>query len=137
VITERIVHLIEEATSRIVFGVQDETLLTAEIVDALHGRADTDVDVFVLTASQAVRKQFAEEEAITVREHHEHLGNHELDHMGRMLLVDHETILHSMLGDEELPGIQRETAFWSSRTGFASTFIAMMDHVLDGHPNGH
>lgn len=53
-----------------------------------------------------------------------------------MLLVDHETVLHSMLGEDELPGSRRETAVWSSGTGFASTFIAMMDHLLDGPPIG-
>lgn len=136
-ITERIVQLIEEATSRVVFGVQDDALLTAEIVDALRDRADTDVDVVLLTASPDVRQRFAEEETIAMREYHDHMGDHGRDHTGRMLLVDHETILHSMLGDEELPGIQRETAFWSSGTGFASTFIVMMDHFLDGHANGH
>lgn len=136
-ISERIVQLIEGATSRVVFGTQDEALLTSEIVQALRDRA-TDVDVFVLTASPAVRSQFAADKSITVAEHHEHLGdtNHmgKRDHMGRLLLVDHETVLHSMLGDEELPGLRQETAFWSSGSGFASMFIAMMDHFLDEQP---
>lgn len=128
-ISERIVQLIEDATSRVVFGVQDETLLTSQIVQVLRDRAGTDVDVLVLTGSTAVRNQFAEDEPITVTEHHEHMGKH--DHTGRMLLVDHDTVLHSMLGDEELPDLKRETAFWSSGSGFATTFIAMMDHFLN------
>lgn len=131
-VSERIVQLIEEATSRVVFGVQDEALLTSQIMQALCDRASADVDVLVLTGSPAVRNLFAEDDTITVRDHHEHMGKP--DHTGRMLLVDHETVLHSMLGAEELPGLQRETAFWSSGTGFATTFIAMMDHFLDGQP---
>ncbi|WP_227378040.1 TrmB family transcriptional regulator [Haladaptatus halobius] len=128
-VSERIVQLIEEATSRIVFGVQDEALLTSQIVQGLRDRSRTDVDVLVLTFSPAIRNEFAADDTITVMEPREHMGRR--DHMGRMLLVDHETVLHSMLGDEELPGLQLETAFWSSGSGFASTFIAMMDHFID------
>lgn len=130
-ISERIVQLIEEATSRVVFGVQDETLLTTEIVQGLRDRA-TDTDVLVLTASPAIRNQFAEDQTITVMEHHEHM-NHR-DHTGRMLIVDYDTVLHSVLGHEELPGLKRETAFWSSGSGFASWFVTMMDHFLDDQP---
>lgn len=137
-ITERIVQLIEEATSRVVFGVQDEMLLTAAVEEALRNRAGTDVDVCVLTASPAVRNQFAADESITVMEHHEHLGDSDhvgmRDHVGRLLLVDRDTILHSMLGAEELPGIRSETAFWSSGSGFATMFVDMMDHFLDDRP---
>lgn len=131
-VSERIVQLIEGATSRIVFGVMDETLLTPEIAQALRDRAGTDIDVFVLSPSPAVRNQFADDEGITAIEPHEHMGKH--DQMGRMLLADRETVLHSMLGDEELPGLKRETAFWSAGSGFASTFIAMMDHLLHERP---
>lgn len=133
-ISERIVQLFEEATIRIVFGVQEETLLTPRIAQALRDRG-TDVDVLVLTGSPAVRDRFTADDPITVVEHDEHMGKQE--HTGRMLLIDHETVLHSMLGDEELPGLRRETAFWSSGSGFATMFIAMVDHFLDERSDGH
>lgn len=133
-VSERIVQLIDGATSRVVFGVQDETLLTSQIVQVLRNCAGTDIDVLVLTGSAAVQNQFADDDTITLLEHHEHMNDHH--HTGRMLLVDHDTVLHSMLGDEELPDYRRETAYWSSGSGFASWFIAMMDHFLTEQP-GH
>lgn len=132
-ISERIVQLIEEATSRVVFGVQDEALLTSKIVQVLRDRADTEVDVLVISSSPDVRHQFGEDEPITVIEPREHMSKR--DHTGRMLLVDRDTVLHSVLGDEELPGLTRETAYWSSGSGFASTFIAMMERFLDEQPS--
>jgi sugar-specific transcriptional regulator TrmB len=135
-VSERVTQLIEEATSRVVFGTQDEALLTSDIEQALRERAGTDVSVHVLTSSTAVRDRFADDESITVSEHHGHPGNP--DHTGRMLLVDGDTVLHSTLGAEELPGLRRETAFWSSGSGFATTFIAMLDRFLDDHRSeGH
>lgn len=49
VISERIIQLLEGATSRIVFGVQDERLLTADIVQALREQASADVDVLLIS----------------------------------------------------------------------------------------
>lgn len=127
-VSERILQLIKEATSRVVFGVQNEILLTPQITQVLRECAGTDVDVLVLSSSSAVRNQFAGDDTITVMEPREHMS--ERHHLGRMLLVDYDTVLHSVLGDEELPGLQRETAYWSSGSGFASTFIAMIDQVI-------
>lgn len=51
-----------------------------------------------------------------------------------MLLVDRDTVLHSVLGDEELPGLRQETAYWSTGSGFASTLIAILERFLDELP---
>lgn len=128
-ISERIVQLIEEATSRIVFGVQDDLLFTPDIMEALRNRSEADVDVLLLTSSEAVYNQSSEDDAITVIQPRERMS--ERDHTGRMLLIDQSTVLHSVLGDEELPGLQRETAYWSSGSGFASTLSAMMERFID------
>lgn len=132
-ISERIVQLIQEGTSRVVFGVMDDTLLTSGIMHALRDCDNRGVDVFVLGSSPSVRNHFVENENITVLEPHDHLVNH--DHMGRMLLVDYDTVLHSMNENEGLPDLREETAFWSSGSGFASTFIAMVNHFLDEPPS--
>lgn len=132
-ISERIVQLIDEATSRVVFGVQKETLLTPEITQMLRERAGPDVDVLLLSSSVEVRDHFSGDEPITVIEPRDRMS--ERDHTGRMLLIDRETVLHSVLGDEELPGLTRETAYWSSGSGFASTLIAMMERFLDEQPS--
>lgn len=133
-ISERVIQLIEAATSRVVFGVQSEELLTSEITETLRERAASDVDILLISSAPAVRDQFSEDEDITMIEPGEHMSDR--DHTGRMLLIDHETVLHSVLGAEELPGLKRETAYWSSGSGFASTLIAMMERFLDEQSPG-
>lgn len=131
-ISERIMQLIEEATARVVFGVQTEALLTPDIEQALRDCADGDVEVLVISSSAAVRDYFSEDEGISVLEPRDRMSDR--DHTGRMLLVDQDTVLHSVLGDEELPGLRQETAYWSSGSGFASTLIAMMERFINEQP---
>lgn len=134
-ISERIVQLLEDATDRVVFGVRDERLLTPGIVQALRERADAGVDVLVVTtATEAVGERFSPDDGVSVVEPSQPMLDRDRDHTGRMLLVDRQTVLHSVLGDEDLPGLTRETAFWSSGSGFASTLTAMLEHLLEDRP---
>ena len=55
------------------------------------------------------------------------------DSPGRLLAVDGETILLSVLGGEELPGVRKETAIWSSDTGFATVLLELLGSHL-GEP---
>lgn len=126
-VTERITQLARDATDRIVFGVEDADLLTETFRDVLTERAADGIDVTVVSQLAAVRDQFAAAEGIAVLEPS---PNDEGDHTGRVLLVDDDTVLHSVLGEEELPGVTRETAYWSAGSGFASTLVAMMERAL-------
>lgn len=127
-VTERITQLVGDADDRIVFGVEAPDLLTDDVREALEARATADVEVTVISTVARVREAFADAEGISVLAPEVH--DDEANHTGRMLLVDEDTVLHSVLGEEELPGVTRETAYWSAGSGFASTLVAMMERTL-------
>lgn len=126
-VSERVTQLARDAEERIVFGVEDPTLLTDSFQELLTARAADGIDVTVVSKLAAVRERFADAEAVDVLEPSPH---DEGNHTGRVLLVDDDTVLHSVLGEEALPGATRETAYWSAGSGFASTLVAMMERAL-------
>jgi len=127
-VTERVTQLVQDADQRIVFGVEDAALLTESFREVLVSRAADGIDVTVVSQLAPVREQFADAEAdIDVLEPSPH---DEGNPTGRVLLVDENTVLHSVLGEEELPGVTRETAYWSAGSGFASTLVAMIERAL-------
>lgn len=130
-VSDRIIQLIEGATSRIVFGVEDERLFTADIVQALRERASADIDVLLVSSTAAIREQFTEDENVPIIEPRDRPSDSEPDYTGRMLIVDRGTLLNSVFGDGKLPGFARETAYWTSESVFASTVIAMIERYLD------
>lgn len=127
-VTERVTQLVRDADERVVFGVEAADLLTDGVQDALAERAAAGVEVTVVSTDAAVREQFADAGDVTVLAPEIH--DDEANHTGRMLLVDDDTVLHSVLGEEELPGVTRETAYWSAGSGFAATLVTMMERTL-------
>lgn len=127
-VTERITQLVRDAEVRVVFGAKSTDLLTEGVREALAERAAAGVDVTVLSTDAGVRERFADVADVTVLAPEIH--DEEANHTGRMLLVDDDTVLHSVLGEEALPGTSRETAYWSAGSGFASTLVAMMEQTL-------
>ncbi|GAB7011856.1 TrmB family transcriptional regulator [Halolamina salina] len=126
-VTERVTQLVRDAEVRVVFGAETADLLTEGIYDALTERAAAGVDVTVVSTDPAVRERFADADVTVLAPD---IHDDEANHTGRMLLVDDHTVLHSVLGEEALPGASRETAYWSADSGFASTLIAMMERTL-------
>ena len=54
------------------------------------------------------------------------------DTADQLLAVDGETVLLSVLGGEDLPGIRTGTAIWSSDTGIASALLRLLrSHLGD------
>ena len=54
------------------------------------------------------------------------------DTAGRLLAVDGETVLLSVLAGEDLPGVRTKTAIWSSDTGIASVLPQLLrSHLGD------
>lgn len=127
-VTERVTQLVADAEERIVLGVEDPDLLTDDLREAVTSRTADGVDVTVVSTLAVVRDRFADAADVTVLAPEVH--DDEANHTGRMLLVDDDTVLHSVLGEEELPGVTRETAYWSAGSGFASTLVAMMERTL-------
>ena len=122
-IDNRVVKLVTEANGRIVFGPREVTTLDEPIADALVAASERGVDVTVLTASDSVRERFDDGEvtvsAVT--------GAPDDERSGRVLVVDADTVLISVLGGEELPGVRHEAAVWSSETGFAAVLVGLLD----------
>lgn len=127
-VTERVTQLVRAADDRVVLGVEDADLLTDEIREELAGRAAEGIDVTVVSTLATVRESVADVAGVAVIEPDVH--DDEGNHTGRVLLIDDDTVLHSVLGEEELPGVSRETAYWSAGSGFASTLVAMMERAL-------
>jgi len=126
-VTERVTKLIGDADDRVVLGIEHPDLITPGIREALVERAAAGVDVTVGSTLAAVREQVADADGVSVLAPGAH---DDANHTGRMLLIDDDTVLHSVLGEEELPGVTRETAYWSSGSGFAATLVTMMERML-------
>lgn len=128
-ITDRLVRLAREADERVIFGTEDESLLTIDLVETLVEVAAQNVTVIVVSANLAVREQFEEIDGVTappitpVGE----MGPGKRN--GRVLITDDETVLLSVLGDGERNSRQ-ETAIWSANTGFASVFVGLFEEWL-------
>ncbi|WP_458206243.1 TrmB family transcriptional regulator [Haladaptatus sp. NG-SE-30] len=118
VVSSRIEQLVEQAESRVVFGVHDASLFTQQIADVLQARADSGVEVLVVADDPAVRDRFGDLPVIDLPD------GPEEERAGRVLVVDGDTVLISVLGDSE-------TAIWSSQTGFAAILSQFVDARLE------
>lgn len=126
-IDNRVVKLVTEADGRIVFGARETTVLNEPIVDALIAASERGVDVTVLSANNSVRKRF-DDSNVTVSAV---TSAPDDERSGRVLVADADTVLISVLGGEELPGIRHETAVWSTETGFAAVLVGLLDVWFD------
>lgn len=115
-ITNRLMSLIPEADELLVFGVQATDLLTEEILDALAEQVAADVTVIALSDDEGARRRLTEAGLPTFEPPPEQAENNQA---GRLLLVDSDTVLVSVLGAEE-------TAIWSSGTNFASVLVPLI-----------
>jgi sugar-specific transcriptional regulator TrmB len=118
-VSSRVEQLVAEAESRVVLGVPDTSLLTAGIEERLVDRDDAGVAVVVVSDEQAVRERLPDVPTVAPPEEPDEPEDAQ---PGRVLLVDDDTVLISVLGDEE-------TAIWSSQTGFA----VVLGQFIDAH----
>lgn len=129
-IADRATELIRRAERSVAFGARSPELVSDAIDAALRERADEGLSVVVFSEDPAVRERYANHPAIgTVEPQTDaHIND---DHTGRALFADDDILLLSVLGDdEELPGINRETAFWSARTGFAEVLVQLVETTI-------
>ncbi|WP_458189593.1 TrmB family transcriptional regulator [Haladaptatus sp. NG-WS-4] len=117
-VSSRVEQLVEGAETRIVFGVHDTSLFTQQIADALRERADAGVDVLVATDDQSIRERSDGLSIVSLPQEPPE------ERAGRVLVVDDDTVLISVLGDDE-------TAIWSSGTGFAAILGQFIDARLE------
>ena len=128
-IEDRIVELVREADESIVFGTPNADLVTDDIAAALRDRAADGIPTTVVSVNDGVREAFAADENVVVTAPPP-MFEKEGSSTGRIVRVDGEGVLLSVLGEGEIPGIDRETAFWSVGTNFASVLIELMDNSI-------
>jgi sugar-specific transcriptional regulator TrmB len=124
-INNRVVDLAGQATDRIFFGADDESMLDDAIVDTLTS-APASVDVSIVSENPAVCERFDTDNVTTHVLDEDPVSAIE-DRSGRVLVVDSDTVLLSILAGDELPELNREAAIWSAGTGFAVVFIGLLD----------
>lgn len=128
-ITDRLVGLAAEAETRIVFGTDGESLLSPDLVATLADAAASGAQVVVVSANPTVRERFAGIEGISTAAIDPAMEMGPSDRSGRVLIVDADTVLLSVLG--ETTHARTETAIWSANTGFASMFVGLFEEWLD------
>jgi sugar-specific transcriptional regulator TrmB len=124
----RVEQLLEEAERRIVFAVgRDARGLTDDLADRLRERADAGVEV-LLVGDPALEELFADSDVRVMQLPADH--PHGDDPVGRVVVVDAETVLLSVRDRRDDPELEEETAVWSSKTGIAAVLIQLIDGGL-------
>ncbi|WP_238392231.1 TrmB family transcriptional regulator [Halorussus amylolyticus] len=122
----RVEQLLGDAERRIVFAVGEAAGgLDADIADRLRERADAGVEVVVIGP---FHEAFADSEVAVHELPVEH--PHADDPVGRVVVVDGETILLSVRDERGASELAEETAIWSSKTGIAAVLIQLIDGGL-------
>lgn len=126
-INSRITHLINNAETKLLFGIWSTPLLQAEIANALITAAERDVSVTVLSHDEALADQFSDRKGLKVAKPAIN-GAEEMS--SRILVVDEDTVLLSVLDDDDPSITPEETAIWSSETGFAQVLVQLIEVYL-------
>jgi sugar-specific transcriptional regulator TrmB len=128
-VSSRVRQIVADAEESVLYAGGPD-LLDEEVAAALRERAE-EVDVWVCSAAvddPALTDAFADS-AVALAPFPDDPTD---DDAGRLLAVDGHTILLSVLGGEELPGVRTETAIWSSDTGIATVLLELLrSHVVD------
>jgi sugar-specific transcriptional regulator TrmB len=123
-VADRVVELVRGAEERVLFGAPALDLLSPEIERALRDAADEGLRAAVVSESEAVRDRFGDHEGIVAIPPPPAFRND--SSAGRVVHADDDAVLISVLGEESIPDINRETAFWSRDTNFASVLVQIM-----------
>ncbi|MEM4781052.1 MAG: helix-turn-helix domain-containing protein [Halalkalicoccus sp.] len=122
-VTDRIEHLIRTADERVVFGAKSTDLVTPTIEEALATATERGVEVVIVSENPDVRALF-EDGPMAVYAAPDNLRN---ERAARMLVVDDEAVLLSVQGN----GDDREAAFWSESSGFATVLVEILTGWID------
>lgn len=119
-VTDRTLEHVEEAEHRIEFATRLPDLVGEGLREALRERAADGVTVTVVSANEAVREEFADCPDVSVAAPP---GPHgEDDRSGRVVLVDDDRILFSVVDDDG-----SETAIWSAESLFARVLVQLVE----------
>lgn len=131
-VSTRAEEMVRKASQSILVGIPSPQLISQEMLGLLRQKAKEGLRVIVASPRQQMLDQLhravSDAEAILLPHYLSEMGL-----VGRLVIVDQQELLFSMLGEEELPGIPRETAIWSDAPGFAFTaglFVEMAAKAL-------
>lgn len=122
-VSDRIEHLIRDAEHRVVFGADSTDLVDASLREALAEAAERGVEVVIVSENAEVRALF-DDAPVAVHASPENLRN---ERAARMTVVDDRAVLLSVRGD----GDEREAAFWSESSGFATVLVEILTGWLE------
>ncbi|WP_459192350.1 TrmB family transcriptional regulator [Halosimplex sp. J119] len=128
-VSSRISQIVADAQDHALVATSPE-LIGDEIAAVLRDRAD-EIDVWIYSGDHddpALTEQFGDSSVIVSP----FPGEMSASAAGRLVAVDGETVLLSVLGGEELPGVRTETAIWSSETGIAGVLLELLRSHLGG-----
>jgi len=128
-VEHRIQSLIEEADETVVYGVREPERLTDRTAAVLEDQAATGTTVTGLSADGVVVEQF--DALSNVRTLHLDRTETSERYSGRVLIVDREAVLLSILGYDADCSNEAEAAIWSRESGFASVLIQLLDSWFD------
>jgi sugar-specific transcriptional regulator TrmB len=132
-VTARTLTLAEQADERLLYAVDDASLVTEEVVAAFEAAADRGVRVVLTSANRTVLDRAKEADGLTA---FRVLLDRVPDvNTARLLVADGQTILLST----RTTGINRDTessagtevAFWTSETAFASVLAELAEAWLN------
>jgi sugar-specific transcriptional regulator TrmB len=132
-VTARTLTLAEQADERLLYAVDDASLVTEEVVAAFEAAADRGVRVVLTSANRTVLDRAKEADGLTA--FRVLLDRVPEVNTARLLVADGQTILLST----RTTGIDRDTessagtevAFWTSETAFASVLAELAEAWLN------
>ncbi|HMB50175.1 TrmB family transcriptional regulator [Natronoarchaeum rubrum] len=127
-VEERAIELIREADERVVFGSGNQSLISEDIERTLRERVEDGLVVAVVSENPDVRAYFESVDGVHVADPPVHHG--EDSPAGRVVFVDGDTLLLSVVGDGSVTGGDRETAIWSAESNFARMLIQIVESNL-------
>lgn len=130
-VVARAIRLISDAEESVIYA-GDSDVLDDELVATLLDRGEHGVDVSIVSADDGVLGLVEDDQPVSTVTVPPELESED-DNMGRLLVVDDETVLLSVFGEEALPELRTETAIWSAETGFASVLVRMLHSMIDEH----
>lgn len=122
-VTARVTSLLADADDHVLFATSDPDLIAGEVTTALAAAADRGVEVTVASAEPAVQDhaEAADLLVLTVDDDPDAAPS-----VGRVVTIDGDTVLLSVVPPAEMPHVAEESAFWSAGTGFATILSGLV-----------
>ena len=122
--------MIADADSEVVYATGGRKA-AAEVLDALREADDRGVSVTVVSADRSVLDAASEGSGNLATWYVPDDRDPGVS-AGRVLLVDRDTLLLSVMPSGVVPHLSVETAFWSSTTGFAALLVGIIREWFEG-----